>query len=41
MASTCARADLDWLLGKIPSFESEALEWTVRGSGEVAVPGGV
>lgn len=41
MASTCAKADLDWLLGESSSSEDETLEQTVQGIGGGTIPGGV
>jgi len=42
MASSCAREDSAWILGKLVLQKSGwALEWAAQGGGEVTKPGGV
>ena len=40
MASSCAREGSGWMLGRVSSQGSNALEQTVQGRGGVTVPGG-
>jgi len=41
MASSCIRAGLDWILGKISLLSGQALEQAAQGGGGITIPGDV